>query len=295
MIKDINTASTGTSPLVSVLMTSYNRERYIGSAIQSVLASTFKDFELIIVDDGSKDETVNIANAFAADDKRVRVYINEKNLGDYPNRNKAASYAKGKYIKYVDSDDYIYPWGLQVMVETMEQFPEAALGFCSMEQNFKKIFPFVLNPKEAYEYHYMGPGLFKRAPLSAIIRRDVFESYGGFKPIRMAGDFEMWQRLAQKCSIVLMPQGMVWYRCHDAQEVNDFSAFEQVYEDLKVAYLNSKDFPLGKEVAERIKSREKANNRRWMIRGLLKLDFKTAKIFYKNLRTYRIPSAFDID
>ncbi|MEO8414525.1 MAG: glycosyltransferase family 2 protein [Ginsengibacter sp.] len=91
-------------PLVSVLMTAYNREKYIAPAIESVSASTYNNFELIIVYDGSSNNTVNIAKSFASIDHRVSVYVNEKNLGDYPNRNKAASYAKGKYLKYVDSD-----------------------------------------------------------------------------------------------------------------------------------------------------------------------------------------------
>ena len=90
-------------PLVSVLMTAYNREKYIAEAIESVLASTYSNLELIIVDDCSKDNTLQIATNYQAKDDRIKVYKNEKNLGDYPNRNKAASYAKGKYLKYVDS------------------------------------------------------------------------------------------------------------------------------------------------------------------------------------------------
>ena len=115
-------------PLVSVLMTAYNREQYISTAIESVLSSTFKNFELIIVDDGSKDKTVEIAKSYAAMDSRVKVIINEKNLGDYPNRNKAAYYANGKYLKYVDADDYIYPWGLELLIKMMEAFPNAGWG-----------------------------------------------------------------------------------------------------------------------------------------------------------------------
>ncbi|HEV2714429.1 MAG TPA: glycosyltransferase family A protein, partial [Terriglobales bacterium] len=96
------------TPLVSVLMTAYNREKYIAEAIESVLASNFKDFELIIVDDCSKDRTAEIARRYTSD-SRVQVHVNEKNLGDYPNRNRAASLARGKYLKYLDSDDVIYP------------------------------------------------------------------------------------------------------------------------------------------------------------------------------------------
>ena|SRR5674476_1029541 len=88
-------------PAVSVLMTAYNREKYIAEAIESVLAQTFTDFELVVVDDGSKDHTVDIARRYSKD-PRVSVHINEKNLGDYPNRNRAASLARGRYLKYLD-------------------------------------------------------------------------------------------------------------------------------------------------------------------------------------------------
>ena len=119
------------TPLVSVLMTAYNRKKYIAEAIESVLASTFQDFELIIVDDCSRDHTVEIVRLYTSD-PRLQVHVNEKNLGDYPNRNRAASLAKGQYLKYVDSDDYIYPRGLQIMVEMFEPFTQAAVGFCSL-------------------------------------------------------------------------------------------------------------------------------------------------------------------
>src|ERR1041384_7268362 len=101
------------NPLVSVLMTAYNREDYIAEAIESVLASTYTNFELIIVDDCSSDNTVAIAKEYKAKDKRIKVYVNEKNLGDYPNRNKAASYANGDFLMYVDSDDKILTDGIQ--------------------------------------------------------------------------------------------------------------------------------------------------------------------------------------
>jgi len=91
--------------LVSILMTAYNREEYIGEAIESVLKNAYQNFELIIVDDGSKDQTVAIANAYANNDSRIKVFVNEKNIGDYPNRNKAASHATGEFMMYVDSDD----------------------------------------------------------------------------------------------------------------------------------------------------------------------------------------------
>ena len=90
------------APLVSVLLTAFNREKYIAEAIESVLSSTFNNYELIIVDDASTDKTVEIIKGYAAKDSRIRFYVNETNLGDYPNRNKIATYATGKYIKYID-------------------------------------------------------------------------------------------------------------------------------------------------------------------------------------------------
>ena len=124
-----------TLPLVSVLMTAYNRANYIALAIQSVLNSTYTNFELIIVDDRSSDNTLEIAKQFGITDDRIKIYSNEINLGDYPNRNKAAGYASGKYLKYVDADDYIYPFGLEILVTSMENFPDAAWGLCSIQQH----------------------------------------------------------------------------------------------------------------------------------------------------------------
>src|SRR5580692_3062565 len=141
-------------PLISVLMTSYNREKYIAESIKSVLASTYGDFELIIVDDCSTDRTVDIARSFANQDERVKVFVNDRNLGRFANRNLAAEYAKGTYLKYLDSDDLIYPSGLQTLADMMEGFPEAGYGLCSLEQDDDRIFPFILSPREAYERHF---------------------------------------------------------------------------------------------------------------------------------------------
>src|SRR5580658_10288509 len=193
-------------PLVSVLMTAYNREKYIADAIESVLASTYNNFELVIVDDVSTDRTVEIAKSFAGRDPRVKVHVNAKNLGQFENRNHAAGLAAGKYLKYLDSDDLIYPTGLEVLVNMMEQFPEAGYGLCSLIQDDYYIFPFLLGPKEAYERHFVKKiPLFHKAPLSSIIKRTAFDEVGGFANPQGEGDYEMWLRLSVGHQVVLMP------------------------------------------------------------------------------------------
>lgn len=273
--------------LVSVLMTAYNREQYIGEAIESVQASTYSSWELIIVDDGSKDQTVEIAQSYAAKDQRIRVYLNEKNLGDYPNRNKAASYATGKYLKYVDADDLIYPWGLEILVSCMEKFPEAGFGICSLAQNPNKTFPFMLTPNEAYKYHYFHGELFHRAPLSSIIKRSTFEKAGGFKAIRMAGDFEMWHRLGKQWPVVLMPQGIVWYRTHAEQEMKDHSNYLLVYEKIKIENLNSSDVPLTQTDVKKVIRAEKKMIYINLVKSILKFNTKRVKQINQNIKIWR--------
>jgi|SRR5580658_5373227 glycosyltransferase involved in cell wall biosynthesis len=206
-------------PLVSVLMTSYNRENYIAGSIESLLASTYDNFELIILDDSSTDRTVEIARSFAAKDGRIKVFVNEKNLGQFANRNKVATLADGKYLKYLDSDDLLYPTGLETLVRMMERFPEAGYGLCSLPQDDDRMYPFILGPAEAYERHFIKKiPLFHKAPLSSIITRTAFRESGGFTNPLTEGDYEMWLNLSTVHKVVLMPEGVAWYRVHENQE-----------------------------------------------------------------------------
>lgn len=273
-------------PLVSVLMTSYNREKYIGAAIESVMQSTYQNWELIITDDGSKDSTVAIARSYAAKDDRIKVFINEKNLGDYPNRNKAASHASGKYLKYVDADDYIYPTGLQVLVSMMEANPEAGWGLCSLIQVVEQPYPVLLQPREAYLHNFFGPGLFHKAPLSSIIRKDVFDKVGGFKPLRMVGDFEMWHRLALDFPVLLMPDGVVWYREHGEQEVKDKRKFIEQYEQIRLEYLNDSRCPLTTSEIGAIINANRKSSIKTFSKALLKGDKDHLADTYKLMKTY---------
>jgi glycosyltransferase involved in cell wall biosynthesis len=268
------------TPLVSILMTSYDREKYIAEAIESVLASTYTNFELIIVDDGSKDNTVEIACSYEAKDSRVKVYVNEKNLGDYPNRNKAAGYAKGKYLKYVDADDLIYPSGLQILVDMMEKFPDPGYGLCSFPQDYYKIFPFKLNPEEAYYRHYFITSIFHRAPLSSIIKRDIFNIVGGFTGQRMYGDFELWHKLSLNYPVLMLPDGIVWNRVHDNQEMTHFHKFAMGYLNVSENALLNSQCPLKEKDKIICLNKIRKSKSRLILRTLLKFNFNESQNFY---------------
>lgn len=213
-----HTTGTTEQPLVSVLMTAYNRAPYIGGAIESVLNSTYQHWELIILDDCSSDNTVEVARSYEAKDKRIRVLINDNNLTDYPNRQKIASYAKGKYLKYVDSDDMLYPYGLEIMVKRMEEHPEAAIGFAKLPDYYRP-YPFTLTPHEAYTRSFlMGKEVFSNAPTSVIIRRDVFEKTGGFSGLNQYGDYEFFLKVGAQYPSLLLEGAVTWDRCLPGSE-----------------------------------------------------------------------------
>lgn len=261
-------ANSSQKPLVSVLTTVYNREKYIAQAIESILASTYENFELILVDDQSKDRSVEIIREYEKKEPRIRFHINEKNLGDYPNRMKAAGLAKGKYLKYVDADDMIYPTGLEVMVRMTEQFPEAGYGLFSLPQDKDRIYPYMLSPEESYKRHYFEKQLFHKAPLSAIIKKEAFDAIGGFTGKRFIGDFEFWHVISRNYPVVLGPQGVVWYREHEEQEMQiNRTDFTVPFKYLKCSeeMLTHPECPLGKSDREKALAKVKWNQARYIM------------------------------
>lgn len=206
------------APIVSVLVTVYNREAYLGACLESILASTWTDIEVVLVDDQSTDRSLEIAQDYAGRDSRVRVVQNEQNLGDYPNRMRAAGLSNGRYLKYVDSDDLIYPHSLAVMVEAMEAYPEAAVGLSHSLPEDDEPYPWCLTPAEAWRKHFLGRGCLSCGPTGAIIRRSAFEEVGGFRDWGVLNDIDLWYRLSARWPVVLLPPGLVWWRRHEGQE-----------------------------------------------------------------------------
>lgn len=206
-------------PTVSVLVTVFNRQAYVADAIQSVLASTVREIEVIVVDDHSQDRSLEVIAEVASHDPRVRVHSNEVNLGDYPNRNRAASFACGKYLKYLDADDVIYPHSLQIMVEAMERFPDAGLALSHNVIDSDRAYPQRLTSREAYLEHFLGRSPFGVGPSAAMIRRDAFEHVGGFSGRQYVGDTELWLKLAAVAPVVKLQPALVWWRRHEGQQM----------------------------------------------------------------------------
>jgi glycosyltransferase involved in cell wall biosynthesis len=255
-------------PLVSILMTAYNRERYIAEAIESVLASTYTNFELIIVDDRSTDQTVEIARKYERADKRVRVYVNEQNLGDYPNRNKAAGYASGKYIKYVDADDFLYYFGLEIAVSFTEQFPTAGFGLGAYPDD-NHPFPILVQPREIYLENFYRYSHFDRAPGSGLIKLEAFNKVGGFSGKRMIGDNEFWFKISRYYSMVKLPIDLYWNRLHEGQESQTDYAKENyklLREQVVREALEHPDCPLSKD---ELKALRKYLEKGWIKESIL--------------------------
>ncbi len=273
-------------PLVSVLMTAYNREKYIAEAIESVMASTYQNWELIIVDDCSKDKTAEIAKKFEAFENRIRVYANEKNLGQFQNRNYASSLAKGKYIKYLDSDDLIYPHGLEVMVNSIEKYTGVAFAISVPKVHDYQPYPFEVYPEQAWKEHFLGRGLFTEGPTSIIFNREIFNKEQGFKVFKVYGDFEILARLAAKYKIVKMQPSLTWWRQHPGQEFDlgnsNNEYFNGVYQ-LSLDMLQSDLCSLNSEDKQKaIKRLKQHHARKILYLALEGKQWKTAYTYFRD-------------
>jgi glycosyltransferase involved in cell wall biosynthesis len=208
-------------PRISVLLTSFNREDYIAESIESVLAQSVTDFELVICDDQSTDGTVAIINDYARRDPRIRASSNPCNLGDYANRRHIASMARGRFLKYHDSDDVMYPHCLATMVEPLEAEPRAAFamsGPCGWPGGSC---PMLLTPQLAYEREFLGSGLFQQGPAAALFRAEAFRALGGFPDVNYAGDYLFWLRACASVNVLLVPGDLFYYRVHPGQELTN--------------------------------------------------------------------------
>jgi glycosyltransferase involved in cell wall biosynthesis len=231
---------------VSMLITVHNREKYVAAAIESALVQTFTGFELLIVDDASTDGSFEMARRYETD-SRVKVFRNESNLGQFPNRARAVELARGLLLKFVDSDDLLYRHSLAIMVEAMEAHPDAALALSHSSPEDEGPYPWKLSPAEAWRKQFLGHGCLSCGPSSAILRREAFIEVGGFGPWGVLNDTDLWYRMAARWPVVLLPPGLVWWRRHDQQEFTKDNAAMTYLERgfaLTLATLSSAECPL---------------------------------------------------
>lgn len=197
------------NPLVTVAMVTYNSSKYVRVAIESVLASTYENFELIISDDCSTDNTWEIINEY--NDSRIRKYRNEENINEYPNRNRCIDLAKGKYFIFIDGDDVILPHGLETYVRYLESYEEAA--FVVEKGYFNNIiFPVVLEANELFELELTAKSLLTSSFSSNFFKTEILRREGKLKTNYRTGDDEVRIRLALKYPVLFIAGWLTWPR-----------------------------------------------------------------------------------
>jgi len=188
---------TKNNPLVSVVMPAYNSEKYISEAIESILNQTFKDFEFIIINDGSTDSTPNIIDKYARLDKRIIVLNNEKNLNIAESRNRGVEIAKGKYIATMDSDDRALPDRLKNQFEFLESNKDIAISIGNINiMDGKGVFQYTRNYPVADKDIRSKVYRFNPFPNPTIMcRREVYEKNGKYNNAYVPiDDFDFWLR-----------------------------------------------------------------------------------------------------
>ncbi len=196
---------TSTQPLVSIVVPCFRGEAFLGDALDSCLAQTYGNFEVIVVDDASPDRCAEIAETYSARDARITVLRHPQNGGVSRAFNTGFRQARGPLLGRLAQDDVFLPTALEVMVRTMEDNPQAGLVYCDMTLTDEH-----LNPVEEWvtpapqetltEHNYLG--------LCVLWRREMWDRCGEFDPeFDAAEDFEYWLRAIQHFAFVRCDTG----------------------------------------------------------------------------------------
>jgi glycosyltransferase involved in cell wall biosynthesis len=206
-------------PRVTVLTTVYNGARYLDEAIDSILAEEFSDFEYVIVDDGSTDETAAVLARAASHDPRIIVLRNETNRGIAASANRGLAVARGEYIARLDSDDISMPGRFGREVAVLDARPEVALVSMNYESisadgvvlarshrdHPSVVVEYLLNFSNALGGHSQ-----------VMIRRSAVEAVGGYDETCAASlDSDLWTRIVRQGRIVVLPEIGMRYRVHE--------------------------------------------------------------------------------
>ena len=204
------------SPLVSILMLTYNRANFISEAILSVLAQTYTNFELIIIDDGSTDNTTDLVSGFI--DQRIRYIKHDMNQGLAVRRKESLNYTQGKYLAVLDSDDV---WAdnnkITEQVTYLETNPNCAVigTFINLiNERGEKIGQNI--------YHTTDSDIRKNilvrnqfAHSSVMMRKETIDKTSGYINLAVAEDFELFLQLGRIANFANIPKFMVNYRVHE--------------------------------------------------------------------------------
>ena len=207
--------------LVSVIIPAFNQSHYLGAAIESVLAQTYRNFEIIIVDDGSTDDTRQVAQGFERPNVR---YVYQANAGLSAARNTGVRNARGEYLAYLDSDDLFTPQKLDLLVAQLERDPQFGFvaGQAQLINEYSEALDEVLNtpppddPSDLLLWNPFHVG-------SMLVQRAWQERAGVFdESLRAYEDWDMWLRLALLgCRMGWVAEPVSLYRFHTAQMTRD--------------------------------------------------------------------------
>jgi glycosyltransferase involved in cell wall biosynthesis len=244
-------------PRVSVIIPTYNRAALLGEAVASVLAQTYKDYEIIIVDDGSTDNTREVASHFPPEIK----YVLQKNQGVSAARNKGIELSRGEYLCFLDSDDALVENALEKNISFLDSHPE--IGFCygqvyKMDEKGRLLKLRRLRGASTTIIRESGEQieqlLFRGdiGILAALTRRSCFEKVGYFNTsLRVGEDIDMWLRISMnyKVGYIAEPVGKVRVHAANATTQGKFDALEKSQIDfVKRALENIKDIPNFKRI-----------------------------------------------
>jgi len=227
-------------PKLSVIIAVYNKEKHIAKTLESLLAQTFTDFEIIIVNDGSTDGSEAIIKSF--DDKRIH-YFTQENQGAAAGRNAAISKAKAPYIALLDADDYWYPHYLEEQNRLIENYPDESVFATAQE---------LVKNNKTYPQPYSLPIDFgsdgvvnyfeasNRASIlhssSTVLKKEVFDQVGKYNPsIKSGQDTDLYIRIGLKypivfsrkiCSSYFILENSLFRSSASLAEKADFSEYE---------------------------------------------------------------------
>lgn len=201
-------------PLVSVVMPTYNSERFLKESIESILNQIYRDFEFIIVADSSVDGTDSILDSYQQKDDRIKIYHHER-IGLIGSLNKGCRLAKGKYIARMDADDISLPNRLEKQVSYMETHPAIGIlgtGLRYIDENGRRGKSIInpTNPKMIGLYLYFENCI---AHPSVMMRREVIEPLDFYNSAALhAEDYDLWARSSRITQISNLPEILLYYR-----------------------------------------------------------------------------------